>query len=164
MENDGGSQYLEWHVLGYQTWLDFLSYRFTGIRFLGRQSPRQESFGNCLLVLDARSGKRIWHYQVVHHDLWDRDLPAAPNLIELNMDGKKVEAVAQITKSGHIFAFHRETGHPLFPIQEKPFPPSDLKGEKAWPTQPIPPSSLLLRGSLSTKRMSQNFHVKTIGT
>ena len=90
------------------------------------------------MVLDARSGKRIWHYQVVHHDLWDRDLPAAPNLIELNMDGKKVEAVAQITKSGHVFAFHRETGHPLFPIQEKPFPPSDLKGEKAWPTQPIP--------------------------
>ncbi len=106
--------------------------------FWGGNRHGRNLFGNCLLVLDARSGKRIWHYQVVHHDLWDRDLPAAPNLIELNMDGKKVEAVAQITKSGHIFAFHRETGHPLFPIQEKPFPPSDLKGEKAWPTQPIP--------------------------
>ena len=99
--------------------------------FWGGNRHGRNLFGNCLLVLDARSGKRIWHYQVVHHDLWDRDLPAAPNLIELNMDGKKVEAVAQITKSGHIFAFHRETGHPLFPIQEKPFPPSDLKGEKS---------------------------------
>ena len=106
--------------------------------FWGGNRKGANLFGNCLLVLDAKTGERIWHYQLVHHDLWDRDLPAAPNLIELTINGKTVEAVAQITKSGHVFLFHRETGDPVFPIEERPFPPSDLTEEEAWPTQPIP--------------------------
>ena len=95
-------------------------------------------FANCLIALNAKTGERIWHYQFVHHDLWDRDLPAAPNLLTLRHRGKKIDAVAQVTKSGHVFVFNRETGAPLFPIEEIPVPPSRLQGESAWPTQPIP--------------------------
>ena len=106
--------------------------------FWGGNRKGKNLFGNCLLVLDAKTGERVWHYQLVHHDLWDRDLPASPNLIELTINQETIEAVAQITKSGHVFLFHRETGKPIFPIEERPFPPSDLKEEEAWPTQPIP--------------------------
>ena len=95
-------------------------------------------FANCVLALDAATGKRLWHYQVVHHDVWDRDLPAAPILVSLPRAGGRVEALAQITKSAHIFLLDRKDGRPLFPVEEKPFPPSDLDGEKAWPTQPLP--------------------------
>jgi quinoprotein glucose dehydrogenase len=95
-------------------------------------------FANCLLALDAKTGKRIWHFQFVHHDILDRDCPAPPNLITLNRDGKSVDAVAQVTKQGFVFVFNRETGEPLFPIKEVPVPASDVPGEKAWPTQPLP--------------------------
>ena len=95
-------------------------------------------FGNSLLALDAATGKYLWHYQVVHHDLWDRDLPANPNLVTLRIGGQAVDAVAQITKHGYIFVFDRQTGKPLFPIDEKSVPASDLPGEVAWPTQPVP--------------------------
>ena len=95
-------------------------------------------FANTLLALNANTGERIWHFQAVHHDIWDRDLPAPPNLVTVTHDGKRIDAVAQITKSAHIFLFDRETGKPLFPIEERPFPPSDLDGEQAWKTQPIP--------------------------
>src|SRR5262249_31489506 len=82
--------------------------------------------------------QRRWHYQLVHHDLWDRDLPASPNLVTVRRAGKAVDAVAQVTKSGHVFVFNRDTGEPLFPIVEELVPPSDLQGEAAWPTQPLP--------------------------
>jgi quinoprotein glucose dehydrogenase len=91
-----------------------------------------------MLALDAKTGKYIWHFQMVHHDMWDRDLPAPPNLITLKKDGVEVDAVAQITKSGHVFIFDRVTSEPFFPIEEVPYPPSDLPGEEAWPTQPLP--------------------------
>lgn len=95
-------------------------------------------FGNCLLALDAASGKYLWHYQVVHHDLWDRDLPANPNLITVTNNGKTIDAVAQITKHGYIFLLDRTTGKPLFPIPEMPVSTQGLPGEQPWPTQPIP--------------------------
>ncbi len=95
-------------------------------------------FANCLLALDAETGERLWHFQFVHHDMWDRDLPAPPNLFEMKRRGKKIPAVAQITKSGHVFVFNRVTGEPLFPIEEKEYPSSSLIGEKAHPTQPLP--------------------------
>ncbi|WP_276368831.1 PQQ-binding-like beta-propeller repeat protein [Chryseolinea sp. H1M3-3] len=95
-------------------------------------------FGNCLLALDAKTGKRIWHYQTVHHDLWDYDLTAAPQLIRVNHDGKNIDAVAIATKQGFMFAFDRTNGNPLWPIEERPVPPSDMPDEKAWPTQPFP--------------------------
>lgn len=106
--------------------------------FWGGNRIGQNLYANCLLALDARTGKRVWHFQFVHHDLWDRDLPAPPNLLTVTHDGKKVDAVAQVTKSGHVFVFNRETGEPLFPVREVPVPASDLSGESAWPTQPLP--------------------------
>lgn len=95
-------------------------------------------FANCLLALDAATGERIWHFQFVRHDLWDRDLPAPPNLFDMERNGKKIPAVAQVTKSGHVFVFNRLTGDPLFPIEEKAYPSSPLEGEKAYATQPLP--------------------------
>jgi len=106
--------------------------------FWGGNRLGDNLFANCLLALDARTGKRVWHFQFVHHDLWDRDLPAPPNLVTVNHGGARVDAVAQVTKSGHVFLFNRETGEPLFPIEERPVPPSDLQGEYASPTQPFP--------------------------
>ncbi|HUR11551.1 MAG TPA: PQQ-binding-like beta-propeller repeat protein [Flavitalea sp.] len=106
--------------------------------FYGGMRKGQNLFGNSLLALDAATGKYLWHFQTVHHDLWDRDLPANPNLVTLHHNGSKIDAVAQITKHGYIFLFDRSNGKPIFPIEEKPVPPSDLPGEEAWPTQPIP--------------------------
>ena len=106
--------------------------------FWGGNRVGQNLYANCLIALDAQSGKRLWHQQLVHHDLWDRDLPAPPTLITLSRGGKKIDAVAQVTKSGHVFVFNRDTGEPVFPIREVPVPGSDLIGEAAWPTQPLP--------------------------
>jgi quinoprotein glucose dehydrogenase len=106
--------------------------------FWGGNRIGQNLYANCLLALDAATGRRVWHFQFVHHDLWDRDLPAPPNLVTIRRDGRRIDAVAQVTKSGHVFVFNRQTGEPLFPIEERPVPPSDLQGESAWPTQPLP--------------------------
>ena len=106
--------------------------------FYGVNRPGANLFGNSLLALDARTGKRLWHFQTVHHDLWDYDLPTAPKLLTVKHDGKNVEAVAQPTKQGFLFVFNRLTGEPLWPIEERPVPKSDVAGEEAWPTQPFP--------------------------
>jgi len=95
-------------------------------------------FGEALVCLDARTGKRIWHYQFVRHGLWDYDLPAAPNLIDVTVDGRRVKAVAQVTKQGFAFVFDRVTGKPLWPIEDRPAPPSRVPGEKSAATQPFP--------------------------
>ena len=102
----------------------------------------QNLFANCVLALDAATGKRIWHYQVVHHDIWDYDLPCPPNLVQVNRNGTLIDAVAQPTKMGHLFVLDRETGEPLFPIEEVPVPQSNIPGEETWPTQPFPPIAL----------------------
>src|SRR5207245_1221942 len=95
-------------------------------------------FANSLLALDAATGKRLWHFQTVHHDLWDRDLPAAPNFVTVTHGGVRVDAVVQIAKSGFVFLFDRQSGRPLFDVAEHAVPASDLRGERAWPTQPFP--------------------------
>ncbi|MFP4094914.1 MAG: c-type cytochrome, partial [Cyclobacteriaceae bacterium] len=148
---------------GYESWEDPTAYQFMGgannwtgmtvdeargivyvptgsaaFDFYGGNRHGANLFANCLLALDARTGKRIWHYQTVRHDIWDRDLPAPPNLVTIEKDGKTVDALAQITKSGHVFVFNRETGEPLFPIEEKAYPESDLIGEKTYSSQPLP--------------------------
>jgi len=110
------------------------SYDFYGGKRIG-----QDLFANSVLALDAATGKRIWHFQTVHHDMWDRDLPTAPVLVNITKDGKKIEAVAQATKWGFIFLLDRRTGVPVYPVTETPVPPeTELIGEKPWPTQPIP--------------------------
>ncbi len=106
--------------------------------FYGGDRIGQNLFANCVLALDANTGKRKWHFQTVHHDLWDRDLPAPPNLVTVTHNGKSIDAVAQITKSGFVFLLDRISGEPLFPVEEISVPPSELEGEDAWPTQPIP--------------------------
>ncbi|MBT8188501.1 MAG: PQQ-binding-like beta-propeller repeat protein [Croceitalea sp.] len=95
-------------------------------------------FANCLLALNANTGELKWYFQFTHHDLWDRDPPAPPNLLNVRRNGKTVQAVAQITKQGYVFVFNRLTGEPLFDIEEISVPSSTLEGESAWPTQPIP--------------------------
>ena len=106
--------------------------------FWGGDRVGNNLYANCLLALDAATGRRIWHYQFVRHDLWDRDLPAPPTLVTVRREGREIPAVAQPTKSGHVFVFHRETGEPLFPIVEDIAPSSDLVGEVTAPTQPRP--------------------------
>jgi quinoprotein glucose dehydrogenase len=107
--------------------------------FYGGKRPGDNLYANCLLALDAATGKRIWHFQTVHHDLWDRDLPTAPALVTITKDGRKIEAVAQPGKSGFIFLFDRKTGKPIYPVEEKAVPVnSDLAGEVPSPTQPFP--------------------------
>lgn len=106
--------------------------------FYGGNRKGQNLFSNCLLALDARTGKRLWHFQTMHHDIWDRDLPAPPNLVTVKQNGKTIDAVAQVTKQGYVFVFNRVTGKPLFPIKEVLAPKSNLMGEQTWTTQPIP--------------------------
>lgn len=109
-----------------------------GYDFYGGNRKGSNLFANCLLALDARTGKRLWHFQMTHHDLWDRDLPAPPNLIRVKHHGKNVDAVVQVTKQGYVFCFDRVTGQALFPIIERKVKGSNLKGEHAWKTQPMP--------------------------
>jgi quinoprotein glucose dehydrogenase len=106
--------------------------------FYGGTRKGSNLFANSIIALEAATGKYIWHYQVVHHDLWDRDLPAAPNLITVKNNGKNIDALAQITKHGYIYLLDRTNGKPIFPIPEVPVPQEALVGEKPWPTQPIP--------------------------
>ena len=108
--------------------------------FYGGNRKGMNLFGNCLLALNAATGKLVWHYQLVHHDLWDYDLPAPPNLLTVVQEGKKIDAVAQITKMGMVFLFNRETGDPIYPIEERPVPKSELPGEEVSATQPFPVS------------------------
>lgn len=95
-------------------------------------------FANSLLALKADTGERVWHFQMVRHDVWDRDLPAPPNLLTVIQDGKQIPAVAQVTKSGHVFVFDRLSGRPLFPIEEKKYPATTLQGDTTAATQPLP--------------------------
>ena len=106
--------------------------------FYGAARLGDNLFANSLVALDARTGERVWHQQLVRHDLWDRDLPSPPNLIELERAGRLVPAVAQTTKTGDTFVFHRETGEPLFPLREEPVVPSRVAGEVAAKSQPVP--------------------------
>ena len=106
--------------------------------FYGADRKGANLFGNSIVALDAATGDYIWHFQTVHHDLWDYDLPAPPNLVTIHRDGKEIDAVAQTTKTGFLFVLDRETGEPLFPVEERPVPASNIPGEEAWPTQPFP--------------------------
>ena len=149
---------------GFETWEDSTAYKYLGSTnswagfsldvkrgilfaptgnptndFYGGQRLGKGLYGNCLLALDAATGKLLWHFQTVHHDVWDMDLPAPPALFTIVRDGKSIDAVAQTTKTGFVFIFERATGKPLFPIEERPVATNTaLVGEKLWPTQPMP--------------------------
>jgi hypothetical protein len=95
-------------------------------------------FGNAVVAVDAATGKYKWHFQTIHHDLWDADPPAAPGLIDIVRNGQNIPALAQVTKSGWMFILDRVTGKPVFGMEERPAPKSDVPGEESWPTQPFP--------------------------
>jgi quinoprotein glucose dehydrogenase len=104
----------------------------------GGERPGDNLYGNSLVCLDARTGEIVWHYQLIHHDIWDWDNPTAPILIDIVVDGRPIKAVAQITKQAWVYTFDRVTGEPVWPIEERPVPASDVPGERTAPTQPFP--------------------------
>jgi quinoprotein glucose dehydrogenase len=104
----------------------------------GGHRPGANLYGNSLVAIDAKTGQRKWHFQMVHHDIWDYDTPMAPNLMDITVNGQRRRAIAQTTKQGWVYTFDRVTGQPIWPIEEKPVLQSEVAGEKAWPTQPIP--------------------------
>jgi quinoprotein glucose dehydrogenase len=106
--------------------------------FYGAERPGDNLFSDSLVCVDVRTGKRVWHYQIVHHDIWDYDLPAPPVLADITVSGQKIPAVVQVTKMGLAFVFNRVTGKPVWPIEERPVPQSDVPGEKTSATQPFP--------------------------
>jgi quinoprotein glucose dehydrogenase len=133
---------------GVHNWSESTIDTANGIMFIPAGTPRYDFyggnregdnlFGNSLIALNAETGERLWHFQIVHHDLWDFDLPAAPKLMTITKDGKRIPIVVQPAKHGYLFAFHRLTGEPIWPIEEVAVPASDVPGEHASPTQPIP--------------------------
>ncbi|HEV7607116.1 MAG TPA: PQQ-binding-like beta-propeller repeat protein [Steroidobacteraceae bacterium] len=142
------------YIGGVNVWGEITLDAKRGIAYFPVSSPTYDYYGadrhganlfsDCLLALDARTGKRLWHFQMVHHDLWDYDPTAAPQLITVKKDGKTIDAVAQATKQGFVFVFDRVSGKPVWPIDERKVPASDVPGEAAWPTQPysaLPPSA-----------------------
>src|SRR5206468_10080249 len=106
--------------------------------FYGGHRPGNNLFGESLVCVDLKTGQRKWHFQIVHHPIWDMDMPAAPLLMDITVDGKPVKAVAQATKQGLLYVFDRITGKPVWPIEERPVPQTDVPGEKTSPTQPFP--------------------------
>ncbi len=120
--------------------------------YYGGERLGQNLYGNSIVALKASTGKMVWYYQVVHHDLWDYDIAAQPILTNIFKDGKQVPAVIVGTKMGHIFILHRETGLPLFPVEERPVAASDVPGEEAWSTQPFP----VLPAPLGLQRVTEN--------
>ncbi len=133
---------------GANTWSEFAIDEKRGIAYFPLGSPTYDIygadriganlFGNCLLALDARTGKRIWHFQTVHHDLWDYDMVTGPKLLTVRHDGKMIDIVALPGKTGFLYVLDRVTGKPLWPVEERPVPKSDVPGEQSWPTQPFP--------------------------
>src|SRR3984957_11725141 len=136
------------YIGGTNTWGEITLDEKTGIMYFPTGSPTYDLYGgdrigkdlyaDCLLAIEARTGKLIWYFQDVHHDLWDYDLTSAPQLITIRHDGKLIEAVAQAGKTGFLYVSDRATGKPVWPIEERPVPKSDVPGEQAWPTQPFP--------------------------
>jgi quinoprotein glucose dehydrogenase len=106
--------------------------------YFGGERPGDDRWANSVVALRAATGEVAWAFQTVHHDLWDYDVPAQPTLVTLARDGQDIPALLQTTKTGNLFVLHRETGEPLFPVEERPVPRSDVPGETSWPTQPFP--------------------------
>lgn len=155
----GGANCWSGMTVDHERGLVFASTGSASFDFYGGNRKGQNLFANCVLALDANTGKRKWHYQTTHHDLWDRDLPAAPLLVTVDHEGKDVDAVIQVTKQGFVFLLNRDTGEPLFPVEEKSFPKSDLDGEEAWATQPVPTKPAPFARQVFTEDMINDLNV-----
>ena len=163
---------------GVNAWAGYTLDVKNGIVFAGLGSPASDFYGadrlgknvfaNSTVALDARTGKRIWHFQTTHHDLWDHDLPCPPVVCWAMVKGKRVEAVAQPTKTGYLFVFERKTGRPIYGVREVPAIPSDIPGEVAWPTQPVPikppplESQVITEGDLTNLTPEGNRYVREL--
>lgn len=136
--------------------LVFLPIGSASYDFYGGDRKGQNLYANSVVALDAATGRLRWHYQTVHHDLWDYDIPAQPVLVTVRHDGRRVDAVAQVAKTGFVYLLDRETGRSLFPIEERPVPASAVPGEAAWPTQPFPvkPPPLARIAALTREELS----------
>lgn len=134
----GGASDWSGHALDEARGIVYVSTETAGPDFWGGDRIGANLFANSLIALDAATGRRLWHRQLVHHDIWDLDLPQPPTLLTVTHDGRRVDAVAQGTKQGLLFVFDRITGEPLWPIHERPTPQSTLAGVTTWPTQPFP--------------------------
>ena len=137
-ETSGGANSWAGLSLDAERGLVFVPTGSAAFDFWGGDRPGDNLYANSLVALDAATGRRVWHFQTVRHDIWDRDLPAPPSLITIRRDGKAVDALAQITKAGRIWLFDRATGRPLVPFEEVPVPESDVPGETMAATQPLP--------------------------
>ena len=132
------SQQLGRHGDGSEAWDRVRADRFRAFDFYGGNRLGDDLFANCLIALNAETGERIWHFQGVRHDIWDRDFPSPPTLVTVQRDGKKVDAVAQTTKQGFVYLFDRSNGQTLFPIEYRKYPASNVPGEVAAAEQPLP--------------------------
>lgn len=129
-----------WSMLSVDEELDlvYLPTASAGPQFYGGDRPGDNRYANSVVAVSGTTGKVVWHYQIVHHDVWDLDIPAQPILLDLQLDGETVPALLQLTKQGLIFVFNRATGEPLFPIEERAVPQNGVPGEQLSPTQPFP--------------------------
>jgi quinoprotein glucose dehydrogenase len=129
-----------WSIMSYDEKLGYLYLPLSSgpNDFYGANRPGSNLFSDSLVCLDAASGRRVWHFQMIHHDLWDYDLPAAPNLVDIRVAGRRIRAVAQVSKQGFCYVLDRVTGHPVWPIEELPVPASTVPGEVSSLTQPFP--------------------------
>ena len=137
-ENVGGANSWSGISVDHKRGMVFAPTGSAAFDFYGGNRKGNNLFANCLLALNARTGERMWHFQFVHHDVWDRDLPSPPNLLTININGKSIDAVVQATKSGYVYVFDRETGKPVYEIRERAFPVNGVEGEVISPTQPLP--------------------------
>ncbi|MBT9330819.1 PQQ-binding-like beta-propeller repeat protein [Paracidobacterium acidisoli] len=136
------------YIGGTNTWGEISIDEKRGIAYFPTGSPTYDFYGadrhgadlysDCLIALDARTGKYLWHFQTTHHDLWDYDLEAGPKLLTVNHDGKKIDVIAEAGKNGFVWVLDRVTGKPIWPVEERPVPKSPMPGEESWPTQPFP--------------------------
>jgi quinoprotein glucose dehydrogenase len=129
-----------WSTMSYDPALGYVYLPFATPNndWYGSHRPGSGLYGESLVCLNARTGSRVWHYQIVHHGLWDYDLPCPPVLVDITVDGRRIKAAAQVTKQAFCFVFDRVTGRPVWPIEERPAPPTPMPGDRAWPTQPFP--------------------------
>lgn len=140
----------------YQRGIVYLPVGSPAYDFYGGDRKGKNLFGNSLVALNAATGKLIWYFQMVHHDLWDYDLPAQPSLVTIRQNGRSIPAVIQVTKMGFVFVFNRVTGKPIFPVEERPVPQSSVPGEETWPTQPFPVKPpALTRQSMTRSEISR---------
>ncbi len=146
----GGASDWSGHSLDEARGIVYVSTETAGPDFWGGDRYGENLFANSVIALDARTGTRLWHYQILHHDLWDLDLPSPPTLLTVTHGGRRLDVVAQGTKHGLLFAFDRVTGAPLWPIHERPAHASKIPGVRTWPTQPFPEKPAPLMRQLYT--------------